>query len=226
MAAILAVISLSSCHTPAPVQEVDVLQDADLVFVRGSESAMDAAICESTSDSSVAFTHVAIIERSVRNDELYVIESVPQHGVIRRPFAKFVEENGAENLVFKRLEDSVVEELAVQFGMEAELVLFNFVLNAKTHLGEDYDFSFMPDNEICYCSELVWESYISETLSPVDPHLFQARPMNFLAPDGTMPAFWTELFDNIGAKVPQGVMGTNPEDLSKEPILKTINPQI
>ena len=39
--------------------------------------------------------------------------------------------------------------------------------------------------------------------------------MNWLAPDGSLPAYWEELFAGLGMPVPQGVPGTNPQKLSQ-----------
>ncbi|MCQ2115777.1 MAG: hypothetical protein MJZ07_06200 [Bacteroidales bacterium] len=223
MTAFLAVISLYSCK---PASECDVLQDADLVFVRCADSDMDSAICESTAKTENAFTHVGIVEIEPVSKDVYVIEAAPAMGVVRRSLGEFILDNGKENLVFKRLRSEVIADLAAAYDESAEFVLFDFILNAKRHLGQPYDFSYLPDNGACYCSELVWESFVNEMPSPSDPHLFQARPMNFLASDGSMPEFWSDLFQKQGMEVPQGVIGTNPEDLARESILETINPTI
>ena len=90
------------------------------------------------------------------------------------------------------------------------------VARARTYLGQPYDYSFRPDNGKMYCSELVWASY----LAPDGSRLFTARPMNFRAADGTMPQFWTELFAKAGEEIPEGVPGTNPNDMARECILE------
>ena len=46
--------------------------------------------------------------------------------------------------------------------------------------------------------------------------------MNFLDPDGQMPAFWVQSFERQGMPVPQGVPGTNPQDMSSSPLLETV----
>ena len=46
--------------------------------------------------------------------------------------------------------------------------------------------------------------------------------MNFLAPDGSMPPYWTTLFEELGMPVPQGVPGTNPQDMSASSLLETV----
>ena len=81
-----------------------------------------------------------------------------------------------------------------------------------------YDYSFRPDNGKFYCSELVWECYRTSDGSPI----FTAHPMNFRAEDGTLPQFWTELFARRGESVPEGVPGTNPNDMSQERTLREV----
>jgi len=90
------------------------------------------------------------------------------------------------------------------------------VRRARSFLGVPYDYSYRPGREKLYCSELVWESYRAEDGTP----LFTARPMNFRAADGTMPQFWTELFAKAGEEIPEGVPGTNPNDMARESILE------
>ena len=89
---------------------------------------------------------------------------------------------------------------------------------ARERLGLPYDYSFRPDNGKLYCSELVWECYRRLDGSP----RFPARPMNFRAPDGSMPAFWTELFERLGEQIPEGVPGTNPNDMARDPQLDEV----
>lgn len=90
------------------------------------------------------------------------------------------------------------------------------VRRARSFLGVPYDYSFRPGREKLYCSELVWESYRAEDGTP----LFTARPMNFRAADGTLPQFWADLFDQLGEQVPEGLPGTNPNDMAREELSK------
>lgn len=92
------------------------------------------------------------------------------------------------------------------------------VERARKVVGVPYDYSFLPDNGRYYCSELVWEFYSR----PDGTRIFPARPMNFRAPDGTMPRYWQELFERRGEAVPEGVPGTNPNDMAREPILRPV----
>ena len=70
-----------------------------------------------------------------------------------------------------------------------------------------------------YCSELIREAFRRPDGSP----LFETAPMNFLASDGSVPSYWKQLFESLGMEVPQGVAGTNPQDLSISPLLVEVN---
>ena len=69
-----------------------------------------------------------------------------------------------------------------------------------------------------YCSELVWESY----RRPTGERIFAARPMNFRNEDGTLPRYWTELFERLGEEIPEGVPGTNPNEMARDSALRTV----
>ncbi len=49
-----------------------------------------------------------------------------------------------------------------------------------------------------------------------------AGTMNFLSPDGSLPAYWEELFERLDMPVPQDVPGTNPQDMSLSPLLMDV----
>ena len=86
------------------------------------------------------------------------------------------------------------------------------------HLGQPYDWYYLPGNGRTYCSELVEESYLYADST----RIFPAKPMRFRAADGTMPQFWTDLFHRLGASVPEGEPGTNPNDMSRFRLLHTV----
>ena len=90
------------------------------------------------------------------------------------------------------------------------------VRRARSFLGVPYDYSFRPGREKLYCSELVWASYLAPDGAEDGTPLFTARPMNFRAADGTLPQFWADLFDRLGEQVPEGLPGTNPNDMARE----------
>ena len=169
-------------------------QTGDLIFFTGGSSSMDDAISSSTGDG---FVHVAIVEVDSEGT-VWLIDATPQKGVSRE---KLLEEK--RNMVLKRLKDSTGVAASVQ--------------RAKGLIGSPYDFAFLPDNDAYYCSELVYECF----LRPDGSHIFSCRPMNFLDSEGNLPEYWKELFEKLQMDVPQGLPGTNPEDLSRSTTLRS-----
>ena len=200
-------MSIGGCATDG-----NELQNGDLIFESVGKSAAAKAIDAATArESGESYSHVAIIE--VAEDGIYVIEAASESGVQRISLAEFLaavthDESGNPAVTVMRL-DRKYDTAA-------------FIANAKRHIGEPYDHYFMPDNGRMYCSELVYESYRDENGNPI----FTARPMNFRATDGTMPEYWVALFDTLGEPIPQGVPGTNPNDMAREPILKRLSDDV
>ncbi|MDD2594809.1 MAG: YiiX/YebB-like N1pC/P60 family cysteine hydrolase [Bacteroidales bacterium] len=172
----------------------DDIRNGDLLFVRASDSDFSQAIDASTAvDGMESFDHVAIA--MVKDGEIYVIEAAPRTGVVCRPFAEFSAESGADNIVM----------VHPNFKFDTDIVL----LRALSYVGRPYDFYFIPTDEALYCSELVYEAFVDAGGN----HMFQTVPMNFRAADGTMPQYWVDHFEKTGMKVPEGVQGTNPNQI-------------
>lgn len=188
---------LAACHSPHWH-----LQTGDLIFLiptGDSQGSMDEAISAATGE----ITHVAIVDVD-ESGGVSVIDATPRRGVSRYSLDTFISDNPLTEFVVKRLRDTS--------GVS------RFVGNARGFIGEAYDMAFMPDNGAMYCSELVREAYRTEDGS----YLFDAPPMNFKDKDGHMPAFWEQSFERLGVSVPQGIPGTNPQDMSLSPLLETV----
>lgn len=186
------------------------LQNGDLIFVGlpygydAETGSMDAAISSATGEEGgLNLIHVAIAE--VKGDSTWIIDATIRHGVDRHPLDTFLRDF--------TLPDGSYPEFIVKRakGINANAA----VERAKTYCGRGYDVRFLPDNEELYCSELVQVSYLDAKGEPV----FQSEPMNWLAPDGTMPAYWEWLFGQLGMDVPQGLPGTNPQRMSQAEVL-------
>ena len=185
-----------------PVQ--DRLQNGDLIFVGlpvgydAETGSMDAAIASATGEKdALNLIHVAIAE--VKADSIWIIDATIAHGVDRHPLDTFLtdftlRDGSYPAFIVKRVK-----------GVDADAA----VERAKTFCGRNYDLHFLPDNEDLYCTELVQKCYLDAGGNPV----FESEPMNFLAPDGTMPPYWEWLFGKLGTEVPQGLPGTNPQKM-------------
>ncbi len=207
----------NSCNEKSKENASDnELQTGDLIFVGlpkdydiNASADMASAIMEATGDSSeINYIHVAIAE--VENDKVWIIDATIKHGVDRYLLDTFLfdfalQDGSLPIFDIMRLEDN----------SEAE----KFVENAKKYIGRKYDNYFLPDNDEQYCSELVRNSYVSDN----GEHLFSENPMNFKSADGSFPIYWQDLFEILGREIPQGLPGTNPNDMSKEKCLKKQN---
>lgn len=180
------------------------LRNGDLIFVgstSGEEATgtMDEAISSATGEKgALNLTHVAIAE--VKADSIWIIDATTARGVDRHPLDTFLRDF--------MLPDGSYPEFVVKRvrGVDADAA----VERAKTFCGRAYDVRFLPDNEELYCSELVQMCYLDAD----GKRVFESEPMNFKAPDGSMPPYWEKLFEELGMEVPQGLPGTNPQKMS------------
>lgn len=207
----IALIALSCARQP------DTLQTGDLVFMgipqdySISEESMDGAISAATGDSGLNLIHVAIIEMA--DDGPYIIDATLKYGTDRHPLDSTIRQftlKGGEQPVYivKRLKDNKLAK--------------EWIEKAKSFCGQPYDMRFLPDNGAMYCSELVRESF----LGAEGEYLFDEKPMNWKNEKGEIPVYWTQLFALLGMDVPQGVPGTNPQDMFKSPLLETVDVDI
>lgn len=188
-------------------QDKYIPHSGDLLFQTSGVSGFSSAIASATAQcDTVKYVHVGIVV--FEEGKPCVIEATNKKGVTCTKWEDFMSSspkiNGNPGVVVKRLKTKISLEKAI--------------MRAKSHLGEEYDWDFMPDNGMMYCSELVYESYLTDD----NKHVFKARPMNFRDASGNMPEFWTELFKKRNKPIPEGVMGTNPNDMSKEDVLTEV----
>ena len=191
----------------------DRLRNGDLIFVglpagyNAQTGSMDAAISSATGEEgAVNLIHVAIAE--VKADTVWIIDATIAHGVDRHPLDTFLSD-------FSLGDGSYPEFIVKRIkGIDADAA----VERAKTFCGRGYDVRFLAGNEEMYCSELVQACYLDADGKPV----FQSEPMNWLAPDGSMPPYWEWLFGQLGMEVPQGLPGTNPQMMSESSLLAEV----
>lgn len=186
-------------------------QPGDLLFQTEGTSELSAAISSATAQNdSLKFIHVAMVYAADPIDTLKVrvIEASPKKGVTTVSLEDFVSSSatidGKPGVVVKRL----------KFNFPKDSV----ITRALSMLGLPYDWSYLPDNDMVYCSELIYESFLTED----GQHIFSSKPMNFRNSDGTMPEYWTRLYQKLGIDVPEGIPGTNPTDMSKDPVLEEV----
>lgn len=198
-----ALLGFSSCGVRHGMSD---LRDGDLLFVAPrvtvASGGMSEAIVSSTSSEKGSYVHVAIVD--VTPQGVFVVDATPEHGVSYRPVEELVEEFTTDDGVCP----CIVAKRVAGIG---ETLCTAALDKARSMEGKEYDFTYLPDNDSYYCSELVYDCLLTAD----GVHIFDTVPMNFLAPDGSLPAYWRKLFGELGMDVPQGVPGTNPQDMSE-----------
>lgn len=196
-----------SCSLLACSHSKQPLRSGDLLFQVGQESAMSDAITAATGkECKLKFTHVGIAVISDRADS--VLEATSPGGVRMTALSEFLSKSARSN----------GQPLVVAMRLKDTAGIATAIARARSFLGQPYDYSFRPNNGRLYCSELVWECFRTPCGTPI----FPARPMNFRAADGSMPQFWIDLFDRLGEEIPEGVPGTNPNDMSRDSALSEV----
>jgi len=78
----------------------------------------------------------------------------------------------------------------------------------KKQIGVDYDKEFILDNNQYYCSELIYEAFLKDSI-------FKLQPMTFLHPEtkDTLET-WKNYYSNLGVEIPQNKLGINPGIMS------------
>jgi len=204
-------LALVGCSRPS-------IRTGDLIFVgipakhhSTDTSSMANAISDATgTEEGINMVHVAIAE--VEKDSIWIIDATIKHGVDRHPLDTFISD-------FTRHDGSLPSFEVMRVKGYGKKATEGFVQNAKQYLGCPYDNYFAADNDAYYCTELVRESYLDSK----GGYIFSEKPMNFKDSLGNMPAYWERLFKKLGVPIPQGEMGTNPQDMSKEAVLEPVN---
>lgn len=183
--------------------EEAVLRNGDLIFQANDDGGFVDAI-ENVTDG--VWSHVGIIQ--VREDGIFVLEASPAQGVVRTPLGDFLDASAHDAGGRAVVRVCRVADLSAAEAAAA-------VARAEACMGRPYDYAFAPGVEALYCSELVFESFLRED----GARIFRANPMTFKGPDGETDPYWIRYYERLGCGIPEGVPGTNPNDLSREDVL-------
>jgi uncharacterized protein YycO len=203
------IILIASIVVFCACREEQSLKNGDLLFQANEPSELTNAIEGAGAGyNNYTFSHVGIV--CTDNGDTNVIEAVPDKGVTLTPLRQFLstsakDKNGKPLVCIARL-----------LPQYANLTN-DAVKRAKSLKGKTYDSVFLPDNDAYYCSELVEKSFLDKMGNPI----FESKPMSFK--DKTTGEFypaWIEFFAAIKMPIPEGVIGTNPNDMSKSKTIR------
>jgi len=194
-------IILVSCSSKFELKEGDLLfQDLD------SSPLCDAIELVTTGYNEANFSHIGLIV--LVNDTLKVLEAIPPKVMLtnlddflNRSFDK----DGNPKVIVGRLKDKYLHSVE-------EAVSYS-----KSKLNIEYDEVFLMNNNSYYCSELIYEAFLNDSI-------FELQPMTFLHPisNDTLQT-WKDYYKEIEVEIPQNKMGINPGIMSLSNKIKMVH---
>ena len=187
-------ILLSSCF---PKQKFE-LQEGDLLFQDLDSSPLcDAIELVTPGYKDANFSHIGLVV--LNNDTLKVLEAIPPKVVltdVKSFFNRSFDTEGRSKIIAGRLKD------------EFQYTIKNAIIYAKNKIGIKYDEAFIINNNLYYCSELIFEAFEKDSI-------FKLKPMTFLHPETNDTLIvWRNYYSKLGVKIPQNELGINPGIMS------------
>jgi len=183
---------LISCTKNFKLQEGDLLfQDLD------SSPLCDAIELVTPGYNGANFSHIGLVV--LDNDTLKVLEAIPPKVMITN-LDDFInhsfDKNGNPKVIVGRLKKEFTNSIS------------NAVSYSKSKLDITYDEVFLINNETYYCSELIYEAFLNDSI-------FELKPMTFLHPKtkDTLKV-WKEYYSDLNTNIPEGNPGINPGIMS------------
>lgn len=185
------------------------LQSGDLLFQANPPSEKTKAIKGAGKGyNGLEFSHVGIVD--IQGIDTMVIEATTQ-GVRSIPIAIFLKES-----------DKIKDKPYVFVGRllpKYHYLIPSSIERAKKEIGKVYDSVFLPNNNALYCTELVYESFRDKDNKPI----FESKPMSFKdKKTGMYYQVWVDFYKKVGIPIPEGIIGTNPNDMSNSKAIKII----
>jgi len=184
------------------------LQEGDLLFQDLDNSALSESIENATSKKAYfQISHMGILIKE--NNKFYIIEAYDS--VQKTPLKQFL----------NRSKDKLNKPKVIigRLKKPYQQYIPKAINNAKNLLGLAYDMQFLLNNNVYYCSELVYDVFLTEDNKPI----FTVKPMSFTNKQtGKIDQTWIDYFAKQNIAVPEGKLGCNPADYSKLDIINII----
>ena len=186
-------ILLSSC-----LQKKIELQEGDLLFQDLDSSPLcDAIELVTPGYKDANFSHIGLVV--LDNDTLKILEAIPPKVVLtdmKSFFSRSYDAEGKSKIIAGRLKD------------EFQYTIKNAIIYAKSKVGIEYDEAFIMNNNLYYCSELIFEAFEKDSI-------FKLKPMTFLHPETNDTLIvWKNYYSKLGLTIPQNEPGINPGTMS------------
>ena len=133
------------------------------------------------------------------NDDFKVLEALPG-GVVTTRIDSFLNRSFDQNNNPK----VIIGRLKAKY----QYTILDAISFLKSKIGESYDDAFIIGNNSYYCSELIYEAFLKDSI-------FKLQPMTFLHPEtkDTLET-WKKYYSDLGVEIPQNKLGINPGIMS------------
>ncbi|MEQ7421193.1 YiiX/YebB-like N1pC/P60 family cysteine hydrolase [Xanthomonas campestris pv. campestris] len=182
------------------------LHDGDLLFVTAARTGLSGAIDDATATQGApSFDHVGLVAHDGRTR---VVLHADEEGSRQQPLADFIQQARAKQRQIFVYRLNAAQRAAIP----------DAIAQARRMLGKPYNLTYVQDDNSYYCSDFIQRAFRAH-------QVFALQPMNFKNPQsGQMSAYWTEFYRSKGMDVPQGLPGTNPNDMARAPALQALGP--
>ena len=179
------------------------LKTGDIIF-----QSMNCDLCKAINAVTEGFdgkdfSHLGMIY--IKNDSTFVIEAAGKN-VKLTPLEVF-KTYTTETMYVGRLKRKYRKYIpkAIDFSL--------------LQMGVPYDEAYLYDNGSYYCSELIYDAFLSAYEKP----FFELTPMTFKEPNSNdYFQVWIDYYENLKIEIPEGELGCNPGGISTSDKLKII----
>ncbi|WP_115528181.1 MULTISPECIES: YiiX/YebB-like N1pC/P60 family cysteine hydrolase [Xanthomonas] len=182
------------------------VHDGDLLFVTTARSGLSGAIDDATATQGErSFDHVALVAHA---GDTEVVLHADEQGSREQSLQAFIDEATAKQrqIVVYRLTPAHRPAIA------------DAIAQARRMLGKPYNQTYVQDDNSYYCSDFIERAFRAH-------QVFALQPMNFKnLQTGNVSPYWTDFYRSKGMDVPQGLPGTNPNDMAKAAALRLVGP--
>ena len=176
------------------------LKEGDIFFQDLDSSPLCDAIEKVTKGiNNKDLSHVGIC--IIENSHFYILEAFT-HGVkmvkIEEFLKRSVNSDGNPKIIIGRLKP------------EYKNLIQPAIKKGKKLIGKEYDELFIIGNDKYYCSELIYEMFLTS-----EGGLFELKPMTFVDPESKeFLKIWLDYFEKLSYNIPEGMPGLNPGGMS------------
>ena len=189
-----------------------VIKTCDLIFITIPQNSPNKNGYISTINNEKEICiHVGILKNDSNEEEIKIIEADTIKGVNCSSLKLFIEKslksNPLKRFYIKRIKNS------------NETDIKRWIVELEKYIGKKYNSYYVPTKDLLYNSELIHTIFKDKN----GEYLFNEIPMNFKNEEGKYNSYWIDHFKNLNMDIPQGKIGTDPDQIMKNEILEQIS---